>query len=117
MALVEQQIWVSDLRESFKILREESCNGYPIYSSAMFCPVCRKVWAELFMTNQTKPVSFVPHMVGCSTCRWTSRNSDIPATILFNGLIFPEATDWPLLYALPFELLEREFNLHLEAMK
>ena len=49
-------------------------------------------------------------LAGCAACKW----GDFPGSLLPND-IFEDAADWDLLDYLPFNLLEREFNLTLEA--
>ena len=91
--------------------REPLSLGYPIHSSALFCPICRQAWAE---THAEPDEVHVPQMVSCEVCEWSDELHPVPGSLLVND-IFSDGVDWELLELLPPELLKREFNLTLRA--
>lgn len=76
------------------------------------CPTCKQVWAILQFVDE---VDCWPVGQYCERCGGTSEWNPVPGSLLFEeawGVI-----DDALLHALPDNLVEREFKLHLEAYK
>jgi hypothetical protein len=93
--------------------RDEFCNGHRVFSGAMFCPMCRRVWAELALEGRG---FFEPRAVSCEPCNYRDDLHPVPGSILDNRSICGTAgIDTALLKALPEEILRHEFNLHLKA--
>jgi len=87
--------------------------GYPVYSRALFCPICRRVWGEIIEDTKIEPVC-VPQMVGCTLCNWTDPQHPVAGSILDYN-ITASGVDLDLLDVLPEPLLRREFLLTLKA--
>lgn len=99
----------------YHLEREESCLGYPVYSGLLVCPICRQIWAELYIKDSE---IFQPRMVSCTQCNWKGRPGSewlnpVPGSLIDNPTV--GGIDWPMLDALPPDLLKREFLLTLSA--
>lgn len=92
-------------------LRQEFTEGYPAYSRVMFCPVCLNIWAKLTIEGQR---IYTPQMVSCTACDWKSDLSPVPGSLIDYD-IPASGIDVELLYTLPKDLLEREFQLTIKA--
>lgn len=100
------------MRGSFwDFLRQEFTEGYPAYSRVMFCPVCLTLWAKLTIEGHR---IYAPEMVSCTACDWKSDEHPVPGSLIDYDLTV-SGIDVELLYTLPQDLLEREFQLTLKA--
>lgn len=99
---------------AFTFEREESCLGWPIYSSVFVCPVCCEVWAKTEVEGDSVHEA---RGVCCPTCIWDRGKlqflSPVPGSLLDNWTC--GGVDWPMLDAMPPDLLYREFELTLKA--
>lgn len=98
------------------IHREHSFTGhdsngwYEAHSEILVCPRCHKSWAELLFVDDQ---DWWPTSAYCEQCNVKDDWHPVPGSILVEegyGVI-----DTALLAALPKELVEREFKLHIEA--
>lgn len=109
-------VFYPDVAQSWSFAREASCEGYPIYSGVMFCPVCCQIWAKLTMETGEFSLFHEARTIPCSkhpqACHEDLR--PVAGSLLDN----PTANgyDIPLLEALPPDLLEREFRLTMSSL-
>jgi hypothetical protein len=94
--------------------RLRSAEGWSFRGNeALFCPRCYRTWAYLDfgrpMAFRETPGCLWPRGQACADCAPAS--GEIPGSLLDVG---PYNTDLPLLYAMPLELVKREFELHLQ---
>lgn len=109
--IVNQSIWLGGCETPFFIQREDSCEGFKIFSKALVCPICLTVWATL--TIQGQPYHH-PQAVSCEACWWKDEVIHIVPGALTDDLNIPQwGMDTGLLDALPFDLVRREFELYL----
>lgn len=86
----------------------EGEGGWPVYSRALVCPWCLRVWATLEVFGQT---GFVIDSSPCEDCpQW----HDLPPGSLLASQVC-NGVDWGLITEMPEALLRREFELTLRA--
>lgn len=91
-----------------RIERPAISQGYPVYSVALVCPRCLKVWARI----ESSDFADVTYEIHGSLCPEHDGGS------LLANPTFSDFTDWDLLDLLPEPLLRREFNIAIkEALK
>lgn len=105
------------ISQTFFFEREEFCEGYPVYSSLMVCPICKSIWAEIEISGRNV---FQPRMVSCEDCNWQGTAghewlNPVPGSLLDNDRV--GGIDWPMLADLPESLVTRELHLTLQAFE
>ena len=102
--LLGDQVFTVERWHSFSNATHVACG------EALVCPRCAKVWAVLALEGEEEVWA---RSQSCGECRHRWDWCPVPGSLLVEegyGVI-----DDSLLAALPFELVEREFKLHLEA--
>ena len=99
---------------NMEVARREQSDGaeFPFYPWIKVCPYCYVVWAVADSWTEW-PIHHSVHGVSCEYCNRPNYHSPVPGSILDDQARL--ATDWDLLHDLPFDLLVREFLLHLKA--
>jgi hypothetical protein len=107
----------------YQIEQEHSFRGYDfdgwysVWSVALVCPGCVRVWAMLTVAEAQRHVAVNQYCARCRPAKdehWLVKNAP-PGSILHEeglGVI-----DTALLEALPDVLLKREFELHLASLE
>ena len=115
--LRQQQVLLFDIHrvwDPVTITRDDTCNGYPIYSKILVCPVCCHTWAKLtFLGDRYWSPSGIPCELHPEA--WDQILRPVPGSILDSPWM--PGIDLPLLRSLPHQLLLREFQLHLRSLE
>jgi hypothetical protein len=110
--MIKQTITIAAEPQSFVVERQKFYSGWPVYSQAFICPVCLELWA--IVGDKPYQLAAIP----CENHPLASHPilSPVPGSILDNST-FAGDFDQDLARALPNQLLEREFNLHVAALE
>lgn len=94
----------------YEVDRPEYYHGWPVYSQAFVCPQCTWCWATVGMPPfQIIGVPCVWHPEACHPILRPVAGS------LLDNSTFTVGPDLDLLDAMPLELKQREFDLHVAA--
>lgn len=103
--------WFMAPDKVWEIERPDHYQGWPVHSQAFVCPQCLWVWGTL---------GEAPFEVKTAPCAMHQHSSHpilypVAGSILDNGTFL--GPDLDLLEALPLELKQREFDLHIRQME
>jgi hypothetical protein len=96
--------------------REAIDDNFHIHSWIKVCPVCHTVWAKLCVLEEIRFDILDAVCGGGAACRAKSPDDLWPGSFISLQHKF-DYTDWDLLDSLPTDLLVREFNITMEALK
>lgn len=101
--------------EAYQFERPEvDSRGFVMGSSAKFCPICMKGWAQITaVANEAMKYHCVRGQL-CRGCYEYYSSGPMPGSLLEEPQTNCQTVDWDLLSYLPRELLLREFHLHYE---
>ncbi len=109
----EPRVFHPELCKTWSLEHSPHVSGYPLFSAALVCPLCLKLWARLEVEGEDEhEVRGIPCATHDTACHPDLR------PVAGSLLDFPHGNvyDGELLDRMPPELIEREFRLTLSSI-